>query len=92
MNDQIQPDQIFGTAGAAIYLNIAHPTVKYHIYVAKNLKADMEIGGRLIFFKSTLDLFNSNKRSQGRPKKTESVESIDYTQENDYTQDESEES
>ena len=68
MTEQNTDPQIFGTVSAAEYLGISHPTIKYHIYIAKTLKADQSIGGRLIFTQQTLDEFSDNKRSPGRPK------------------------
>lgn len=70
--------QIFSTVEAAEYLGVSVPTVKYHLYVAKDLEPDTELGGRLVFTKATLDHFNEHvRREPGRPGKNEDLPPLD---------------
>lgn len=61
--------EIYTTAQAAKLLNLSISTVKYHLYVARDLKADLKAGHTLLFSRKTLDKFTANKRKPGRPKK-----------------------
>lgn len=58
-------EEIFGAVKAAEYLGISYASVKHHLYYAHDLIPDMRIGNRLIFYKSTLDKFNKQKRKRG---------------------------
>jgi hypothetical protein len=58
----------YTTQTAAVYLGCAVRTVKYHLYIAKDLKPDETMGHALIFSRATLDEFRKHKRPGGRPK------------------------
>jgi len=62
---------LYSTAGAAILLNVSVSTVRYHLYVAKDLEADSVFAGRLQFTKETLLRSQANWRGPGRPRETE---------------------
>ena len=61
--------EIYSTVEAAEYLRLSVATVKYHLYVAKDLEADQKLAGRLVFTRDTLDQFNQAKRTPGAPRK-----------------------
>ncbi len=60
------PIKLFSTSGAAAYLGLAVITVKYHIYVAKDLHPQ-KVGRTLVFTQEELDAFKERKRPPGRP-------------------------
>ncbi len=59
----------YSTAEAARYLSLSVATIKYHLYVAGDLKPDRKFAGRLVFTRQTLDRFNKQKRGPGAPRK-----------------------
>lgn len=59
--------ELFSTAEAAAYLGMKLETVKYHVYVVKDLKPNKLIGKTLVFTQETLDEFMTRKRPVGRP-------------------------
>ena len=59
---------LYSTATAAERLSLSVATIKYHLYVAKDLKPDYVLGARLIFTEETLVAFLARKRGPGRPK------------------------
>ena len=59
---------LYSTATAAERLGLSVATVKYHLYIAKDLKPDYVLGARLIFTEETLVAFLARKRGPGRPK------------------------
>ncbi len=61
--------QFFSTNEAAEYLDLAVPTVKYHLYRSKRLNGQM-IGNSLMFTRDQLDEFKVVRRPVGRPQKT----------------------
>lgn len=61
--------QLYSTKKAAEYLRLSVAAIKYHIHVAGNLTPDAKIGHSLVFTQATLDRFQENRRSPGRPKK-----------------------
>lgn len=64
--------ELYGTRKAAEYLGVSVPTIKYHLYVAKDLEPDTVVSGRLVFTKETLDHFNEHVRKEpGRPSSQE---------------------
>ncbi len=60
---------IYSTATAAVRLGLSVATVKYHLYVAKDLEPDSVFAGRLQFTEETLVKFLAHKRGPGRPRK-----------------------
>ena len=58
---------LYSTVTAAERLGLSVAAVKYHLYVAKDLKPDYVLGGGLIFTEETLLEFKVNKRGPGRP-------------------------
>lgn len=60
-------DEIYSTREAAAYLGVQPVTIKFHVYVVKDLVPDKLIGNTLIFTRATLDLFKKIKRPSGRP-------------------------
>ena len=64
---------LYSTATAAEWLNLSVATVKYHLYVARDLKPDYILAGRLIFTEGTLQQFKANKRGPGRPSETKKL-------------------
>ena len=64
---------LYSTATAAERLSLSVATIKYHLYVAKDLKPDYVLGARLIFTEETLVAFLARKRGPGRPKETEKL-------------------
>ena len=52
---------MYSTKEAAEYLGMTVAGIKYHLYVAKDLKPDKKIGQALVFLKSTLDEFKKRK-------------------------------
>ena len=60
---------LYSTATAAKWLGLSVATVKYHLYVAKDLKPDYVLGGSLVFTEQTLREFKAQKRGPGRPRK-----------------------
>jgi hypothetical protein len=58
---------LYSTATAAERLGMAVVTVKYHLYIVKDLKPDYVIAGRLVFTEETLAKFEAGKGSPGRP-------------------------
>ena len=59
--------QFFSTKEAAEYLKLSVSSIRYHLYHAKDLQGE-PFGNSLMFTKETLDHFQVNKRSPGRPK------------------------
>ncbi len=64
---KIKVKQFFSTKEAAEYLNLSVRSIYYHLYRAKDLKGE-PLGNSLMFTRETLDHFQVNKRSPGRPK------------------------
>jgi hypothetical protein len=60
--------KIYNTQQAAEYLGFSISSIKYHVYIAKDIKAKM-FGNSLMFTKNSLDRFSKNRRSPGRPRK-----------------------
>ena len=68
-----QTKEIYSTKEAAEYLGLSVQGIKHHIYTSGDLVPDAKIGRNLVFTKATLDNFESQKRTPGRPpEKTES--------------------
>ncbi len=63
------PEEIYDTKGAAQYLKLSVPGIKYHIYQTRLLKPDGKVGPALQFHRSTLNNFRARRRKPGRPKK-----------------------
>lgn len=61
-------DTFFSTKEAARFLGVKPETVRYHVYVVKDLVPDRMVGKSLIFYQSTLETFKASKRSSGRPR------------------------
>ena len=59
---------IVGIAGVAKYTGLSVATVKYHLYVARDLVPSYA-GRTLIFDREELDKFYALRRKQGRPAK-----------------------
>ena len=64
---------LFSTAQAAEYLGLSVSSMKYHLYSAGDLTADIKVGQALLFTRETLDRFSENKRPPGRPKGSASL-------------------
>lgn len=62
--------RLYKLADAAAYLGLSEVTVRYHIYVAGDLKPDVD-GKSLVFTQATLDEFRKRKRPAHRPKKSD---------------------
>ena len=60
--------KLYSTKQAAEYIGISLPTLKYHLYIAKNLSAP-KVGNSLVFTQEMLDEFKANRRGPGRPRK-----------------------
>ena len=60
--------QVLTTREAAAYLGLAVPSLKHHVYIAKDLTPDRVVSGRLLFTRDNLDEFRKRKRPGGRPK------------------------
>lgn len=60
---------LYSTRTAAEYLGVKPETIKYHVYVAKDLVPDQRLGNTLVFTQETLDRFKQTKRTLGRPPK-----------------------
>ena len=65
------PDSIYDIKDAADYLGVKPVTVKYHLYVVRDLVPDRYIGRSPCFSQETLDAFQERKRPPGRPPKSE---------------------
>jgi hypothetical protein len=61
---------IFSTAEAAAYLGLKPASLRYHIYVAKDLRPDFTVGRTFAFTRETLDKFAAEKRPAHRPRKS----------------------
>ena len=61
-------NNLFSTEQAAQYLGLSISALKYHIYETGDIKPQ-KFGHSFIFTKEQLDLFNSTRRPQGRPRK-----------------------
>ncbi len=61
-------DTFFSTQEAARFLGVKPETVRYHVYVVKDLVPDRMVGKSLIFYQSTLEAFRKSKRPGGRPR------------------------
>ena len=61
---------LFSTRGAAKYLGLSAPAIRYHVYKSKRLHPE-KIGGSLVFTQKELDRFQATKRPPGRPRKGE---------------------
>ncbi len=59
--------QLYSTKEAAEYLGLSESALKYHIYIAKDLKPQ-KVGACLIFTQDQLDEFTKTRRPPGRPK------------------------
>ena len=70
---QLTDLSLFSTAQAAEYLGLSVSSMKYHLYSANDLAADIKVGQALLFTRETLDRFAENKRPPGRPKGTASL-------------------
>ena len=64
---QLTDLSLFSTAQAAEYLSLSVSSMKYHLYSAGDLAADIKVGQALLFTRETLDRFSENKRPPGRP-------------------------
>jgi hypothetical protein len=58
----------FTTRQAAVYLGLSVSTVRYHVYVRRNLRPG-KFGPLLIFSRDELDAFTRERRRPGRPRK-----------------------
>lgn len=58
---------LYSTAQAADYLGLTVSSMKYHLYTAGDLAADIKVGQALLFTRETLDRFAEVKRPPGRP-------------------------
>lgn len=67
---KVTSQDLFSISDAAEYLGLEESTVKYHVYTAENLTGQ-KIGRSRVFTQRELDEFSKTKRSQGRPRKTE---------------------
>ncbi len=62
-------DELFDVTQAAAYLGVKRETIKYHLYVTKDLKASHKFQNLVVFTKQDLDEFREIKRPAHRPKK-----------------------
>ena len=62
------PITVFDVSGAAQYVGLSVPSIKYHLYRAHDLSGH-QIGNTLLFTRSELDHFLTRKQSPGRPRK-----------------------
>lgn len=61
---------VYDVAGAANFLGLKPATIKYHVYRSKTLVPDGRIGKSIFFREETLVIWQSSKKSRGRPRRT----------------------
>lgn len=71
-HSETERGRLMSTREAAHYLGYSSPgSLRWHVYVSRQIVPDGIIGRSLYFYEATLDEFYDRRRTPGRPRRPE---------------------